>query len=598
MYKELQSDVRKLHAKLTKLKKEFKSNSEELQRITMAEDAELKKYNARLSKEKQAALEQAKATVTHDLKANLSKKKQELQKLEENHKRNLAEMNEDEILDEFHEEKELYADIKEAVQNTNDLLAKHVGNRLKTEILKQLNTQKVELTQEELDSFIEYFNKVNDKLDKMYSSLPSRIYNKIEGAFTSLNQKRIAENDLNKIILFTLCGILGYVFAKYVMPFYVTAIIGFFSFNLYRSYRLYETILVLKAVQDNIQAVEAHLEQMVAEELEQRIEAENACYNKLRQNLQEQCSNLEVEIDETLKKCQEEFIFDDKKMKLNFEICKQSNEDKKLRLETRNVELEQEIKEITNELMEKNKALEAIVDELPKKLLSPTIIGESKLFDCKFLMDIENGKPVYFEHPKMTSLFLYDDIYEANNFIKLLVYQLRANINPYNFKVTLVDKKHLGNDFQGFVDAKYSTLFEILSSDSAVNDMLDNLRLLLSKRVTNIKSTFKNIEEYNKAMIISKSVTESYHFIFYLDMDSNTSNNEVFQQLMFAGSDVGFYFHAFQQKDMFYKDASTSLNFLSKVGAVFLIEKGKITTKSREFIKEKIMQAQNKTPEN
>ena len=598
MYKELQADVRELHAKLTKLKKEFRGNSEELKRISSMEETELKNYNARLSKETSSALEKAKEDATHDLNVQLSKKKQELKALEEKHKSNLAEMNEDEILEEFREEREIYNEIKEAIKNTNGLLTNHVGCRLKNEIMKQLSVQKVNLEQEELDSFIEYFNEVNEKLDKMNKGFAAKMYNSAESKLQKLSEKRIAENDLNKIILFVLCCILGYVFAKFIMPFYVFAIVGFFGYNLYRSYRLYENILVLKAVQDNIRIVETHIEEMVTAELQQRVEAENAHYDKMYQRLQEEHTNLEVTIDETLRKCQENFKFDDAKMKADFDVCKQSKEDKKLRLESRNMELEQQIKEITKELIEKNNALTAIVDELPKKLLAPDVIGESKLFDCKFLMDIENGKPVYFEHPKMTTLFLYEDIHEVNNFIKLLVYQLRANINPYSFKVTLVDKKHLGNDFQGFVDSKYPSLFEILSSDSNVNDMLENLRLLLAKRVTNIKSTFKNIEEYNKSMIISKSVTESYQFIFYLDMDSTTANNEVFQQLMFAGSDVGFYFHAFQQKEAFYKDASTSLQFLNKVGSVFLIEKGKITTKSREFIKENIVQASNKTPKN
>lgn len=596
MYKELQSDVRNLHSTLTKLKKEFRNNNEDLQRIAAAEETELKNYNTRLSQEKHAALEKAKAAATNDLKAKLSEKKKEMHELEETHKSNLANMNEEEILEDFRGEQELYNEMKETVQDTNDKLAQHVGNRLKIELLRQLGAQKVELSQEELDSFIDYFNNVNAKLEKMYNGPLSKLYNKYEEIVDTLSEKRIVENDLNKIILFVLCAIIGYLFAKFMMPIYVVALISYFVFNLYRSYRLYETVLVLKTVQDNIQAIEARLEQMVSEELRQRVEAENVHYDTVKQKIKEQCDILEVEIDEALKKCQEEFVFDSDKMQTDFDICKQSNEDKKLRLETRNAELEQEIKELSNELLEKNKMLSTMVDELPKKLLSPKIIGESKLFDCKFLMDVENGKPVYFEHPKKTSLFLYDDVADVNNFIKLVVYQLRANINPYNFKVTLIDKKHLGNDFQGFVDMKYSTLFQILSSDNTVTEMLDTTRLVLSKRITNIKSTFKDIDEYNKSMIVSKSVTENYQFIFYLDMDSSAADNEVIQQLMFAGSDVGFYFHAFQQKDLFYKDTSASLQLLTKIGAVFLIEKGKVTTKSRDFIKEKVMEASNKIP--
>lgn len=596
MYKELQADVRGLHAKLTKLKKEFRSNSEELKRISESSNVEMQNYKKRLKLERDNALERAKEEATRDLKEEIKKVSQDLENLESAHKKNLAEMNEEDILEDFREERELYNDIKRAVHDTNSQLVKHVGVRLKNEVMHQLDEQKVDLTQEELDSFIEYFNKVNDKLEKMYNGNLSKLYDKCEHLVNILASKRIVENDLNKIILFSISAILGYFFARFVMPFYVTALVSFFIYNAYRSYRLYETILVLKAVQDNIQVIESHLEQMVANELQERVNAENAQYNDIQQKLKETLTNLEVEVDEALQRCRENFVFNNEKIQNDFEICKQSSEDKITRLETRNLELEKEIKELTNEIMEKNNTLDSIIDELPKKLLNPSIIGESKLFDCKFLIDVSGGKPVYFEHPKKTALFLYDDVAELNNFVKLLVYQLRANINPYSFKVTLVDKRHMGNDFQGFVDAKYTSLFRIITSDVAVNDMLNELRLLLTKRVSNIKSTFANIDEYNKSMIVSKSVTESYQFIFYLDMDSNTANNEVFQQLMLAGSDVGFYFHAFIQKDAFYKDTSASLQFLNKVGSVFVIEKGKITTKSRDFIKESIVEASNKKP--
>lgn len=593
MQSDLKAEIKTLHSQALKMKKELKQNTAELDRLQETYSSEELKFTKKLNLEKQKQLRQEEEAATKDLKEELARVQANLISLDENHKVALEQLNPEQVRKNFEDDEGIYEEIKESMQQTNNQMSKLVGNRLKNVILHNLDTQHTELQQEDLEDFINYFNKINTKLDKMNNSLLMRASRFLESKLGYLQSKRIAENDLNKVLVAVLAIIAGYFFVYYVLPFYLLTICFVAGYKCVQAYRLYEAILVFKAVQDNLDAIEQRLLEQVQEQIAKEVEIENERYDNQRGKLKTNEANLMVAIDKALADTAKAFNFKGEDIQNDFKRCQQTQSDSIARLVEKNKNLQEQINSIQMEITKKNKQLSEEVKQLPQKLLNPDSIGEDKIFSSKFLIDIIDEKPVFFEHPKTASLFLYEDLGDVNDFVRLLVFQLRATMNPFNFDITVIDKLYMGASLQGFVSEKekYKTLFNIVTDEASYAEYLDTTKLVITKRMRAIKSMTSNIDIYNENMLKTRSVPESYKFLFWYNPTPSDFENLTIAQLLRVGGDLGIYLHGFYSKREFIKGGSDSEKLIHNVPSVYLIEKGKLVPRSKEFVMDLIEKA-------
>ena len=236
-----------------------------------------------------------------------------------------------------------------------------------------------------------------------------------------------------------------------------------------------------------------------------------------------------------------------------------------------------------------NEMLKKLINEIPRQYLDPTKIGNDTIFDANFIIDIDDGKPIFFSHPKKGTLFLYDSVNDVFDFIKLICMQVRKRMNAYAYSVIVCDKVYMGSPLRPFVSQEYPQLFSIAATETEITDCLKDISDTMLKRSANIMATFKNIDEYNDAMIKSDSVPESYQLIFFINPSETVLGNEAFTQVTQIGGEIGIYNHVFMQKDNFFDLGDRASKLLSTVSVVYTIQDGKITTKAKNFVEEKMI---------
>ncbi len=155
------------------------------------------------------------------------------------------------------------------------------------------------------------------------------------------------------------------------------------------------------------------------------------------------------------------------------------------------------------------------------------------------------------------------------------------------------DKVYMGSPLRPFVAPDYQRLFLIAATESEITGCLKDMSETLLKRSANIMATFKNIDEYNDAMVKSDSVPESYQLVFFINPSDTVLGNEVFMQITQIGAAIGIYNHVFVQKDSFFDLGDRAKNLLSVVDVVYTIQEGKVTTKAKNFVEEKMIKKSN-----
>lgn len=584
-YKELQRKLKESYNKRKKLQAELEELEAADKLFREQKATQEVAYKDKISKEKSEAFAIYQKEQTHELNLELQNTENKLVDLQTEHQEKLKEINSYSDIN-YEGNTDNYNEIKEALLKTSERLSKILGCRFKEELLNQLQKQKITLVPENLEVFINYFNKLNSKLDNLQNNVINKAAAGLEAISNKLDIGRVKSNDLNKVVLFAGGAVLSLFFSFYVLPVYLAALIFIFIFHFYNTYKLYEAIIAFKAVQDNIVEVERVLELQRLNYIDEMLEKENSSFSKKEKQLKQKIAELKTEIENILVDCEKNFTYDTKRSEEQYKSFTDTMQERAKQISVRRIHINDEIQEVKKEINERIDQFGKLTNTMVEDTLNPNIIGTSFIFNIQFLIDFEQNKPLYFTHPLKSCLFLYDDLTDVIDFQKLFVFQLRKEMNPFTFRIHLYDKVFMGADLQIFTDTKYRELFEIITGDKELEALLDDQVSLILKRNTLMKP--KTINDYNEEMLATQSVTESYHFNILLDTPENILSKDSFRQLCVIGADVGLYTHLFLNKSDFYSKKEKSLEVIKYINNIYIISNGKITPRAKNFIIDQI----------
>ena len=225
-------------------------------------------------------------------------------------------------------------------------------------------------------------------------------------------------------------------------------------------------------------------------------------------------------------------------------------------------------------------------------------VGTSKIFDPTFLFDIDpvRNKPIFFKHPQTSCLFLYSNPEDVPNFIRLLSLELRVKLNPFSLVITVIDMKNMGQDYVYFTSDDSEDLpggtksvFSIVALEEDLKNSMNKLSTDLLRRQSNIRREFTTIKVYNERMIELKSLTESYHFMFVIDPETNYLTNSDVTKALRVGGDLGVFLHLFINKEEFKGLGDTAVSILDAIGRVYYLEDGKLFERAKDFVVENLL---------
>lgn len=300
----------------------------------------------------------------------------------------------------------------------------------------------------------------------------------------------------------------------------------------------------------------------------------------------------------------ERFQFDDNKLKEDKDDLLIVNRNRKLELERVKLEEKQKYDSLLKEIEKTKVQFNQVADSLKNKYLNCDKVGDSYIMDSNFLLDIDTAtkKPKFFEFNFGSNLFLYNNLDDVVNFIRLFVVQVRARLKPSCINMTVFDDKFMGKDylcFRELEDEKYDNVMKILINKEELKEYVNELSEISITRTTNIKREFRNIVEYNQFMLSQNSLPESYTFFFVQDIDINTLLETKFRQIILNGSDLGIYTFVFLNIDNFSKGGNNASELINYFDLISSFEtdashqyEGSNTVlkhKAREFVLERII---------
>ena len=568
---------------LTRIAKELKATDGTYSEIESS-------FQTRMVNDKAKALEAYRKSKTDPIEAELSSTEQTLTNTKKEYEEKRSGITYDNLLANCSSKQEILEDVHNASSILSECLQGIVGNRFYKELTASLEHQEFEFTDESLPSVIQYFNESEVMLDKL-----SKGSGGIDAVFDKVEDAVSPDEEGDKTVSLVLAvgvGIGVVLLTKIFLPVYAVLLTAYGAYNIFRNSRVYRILIVQKAVQDNINHIDDLLKKQIEEEVNNQLNALDSEYVPAIEGLEKKVTKLKQSIIDISAEADNTFVYNSKEVESLKSAAISKADNQRSSLLTQKKRQEEILAEKTKIVQELGEQLGELLQGLRQQYLQG--VGKEVIFEPHFLFDIDmaRNKPVFFTHPQTRCLFLYDDAQDVYNFVRLITLQLRAKLNPFNLSVTVTDVVNSGNDLVYFnsVEDKNNSLFQLLTTSSAIKEKLTDFATDFDKRQTNIRKDFETIEKYNKAMLEMNSLTESYLFFFFIDPEAATLTEEETVRLLRVGGELGIYTHLFIAKSEFAAMKDTAASVLDNVGKTYFLSNGNYLERAKDFISETLLQ--------
>lgn len=540
-YEEIRRLKIERQSQASKLSMKIQTMRDELQTIEQS----MRDISARLDQDiaiaERAALSEAINKAVSPLELEYSQVLQQLRNLDVQHAEALQSCNPETIFTELSNKDSVLSEIREASEQVLDLIGKSVGPRFTQEYVKHLQTSEFYFNKGSSKDLLDRFHSVRSQLEKSLSRNKVTVVDKIEAALTEVTKDKVQGDLKGASTLTAVLSVIMLVTAWVTFPVYLGFLFYVAAKNIRNGVLYSRTLLEYKAVIDNIDKLESGLRQEAQASYESTVRKLEEDYKNEKADLEHKADTVRMNIETTRERVQKTFVFDSSDLERTAQITKQEMEGRKRSLEASIEKSLAEVEVHKTEILNLTKQMQDVVEGVRGKYMDLTELENNDILDPKFLIDIVDDKPIYLDYPlDRAAVFLYDDLSEANNLVKLLSVQLRKRLNPINLRIQLWDKDNMGSAFGSFVRGK-SKLFSIAPSFPEMEERLDGIYDLLLKRLNMFSGEYKNLNEYNNAMKEMDSLTETFHFCFIMNFPQKFCSNDKINQAIRVGPSLGVY---------------------------------------------------------
>lgn len=546
-YDDLKIKLTNLQRDLAKCRENIENYERQSKHLEHEELNIKQSFERTLSEESNKELNQYVNNLSAPVANKVTELEDELLELEDRFKEEMSKLSKEDLTDYYYSESEMLEDIHKALAMLNERLINLIGERFQKELNQQLDSVSFKIQEDDLEEICDYFEKLTEYFDNIQNnnSKVTSIENIVKKLNTIGNALETGNKQLTLVVMLVLCFIFYFAF-KFVFPIYVIALAMFTIYNVKLSSKIYTTSLLRKVIEDNISAIEQMYREKALAQLNQEKRELEESYKETKNELENELSDTKNKLESILMSAKERFTYDDDKLRENQNNLLIVNKNKKSELERLKLQEKQKYDSLLKELEVTKQQFDQAADNLKNKYINFDKVGDSYVMDKDFLLDIDavTKKPKFFEFNFGSNLFIYSDITDVINFIKLFVVQVRARLKPSCINMTIFDDKFMGRDYLCFKeteDDKYDNIMRLLINKEELKNYVGELSELSITRTTNIKREFNNIIEYNNFMLSQNSLPESYTFFFVQDIVLNTLLETTFRQILLNGSDLGIY---------------------------------------------------------
>ena len=604
-YDDLKIKLTNLQRDLAKCRENIENYERQSKHLEHEELNIKQSFERTLSEESNKELNQYVNNLSAPVANKVTELEDELLELEDRFKEEMSKFSKEDLTDYYYSESEMLEDVHKALAMLNERLTNLIGERFQKELNQQLDSVSFKIQEDDLEEIWDYFEKLTEYFDNIQNnnSKVTSIENIIKKLNTIGNALETGNKQLTLVVMIVLCFIFYFAF-KFVFPIYVIALAMFTIYNVKLSSKIYTTSLLRKVIEDNISAIEQMYRDKALAQLNQEKRELEESYKETKNELENELSDTKNKLESILMSAKERFTYDDDKLRENQNNLLIVNKNKKSELERLKLQEKQKYDSLLKELEVTKQQFDQAADNLKNKYINFDKVGDSYVMDKDFLLDIDavTKKPKFFEFNFGSNLFIYSDITDVINFIKLFVVQVRARLKPSCINMTIFDDKFMGRDYLCFKeteDDKYDNIMRLLINKEELKNYVGELSELSITRTTNIKREFNNIIEYNNFMLSQNSLPESYTFFFVQDIVLNTLLETTFRQILLNGSDLGIYPFVFLSMENFSQGGNDAKELIKYFDNIYTFDQDAthqyegsntiLKRKAKDFVLERIL---------
>ena len=604
-YDDLKIKLTNLQRDLAKCRENIENYERQSKHLEYEELNIKQSFERTLSEESNKELNQYVNNLSAPVANKVTELEDELLELEDRFKEEMSKFSKEDLTDYYYSESEMLEDVHKALAMLNERLTNLIGERFQKELNQQLDSVSFKIQEDDLEEICDYFEKLTEYFDNIQNnnSKVTSIENIIKKLNTIGNALETGNKQLTLVVMLVLCFIFYFAF-KFVFPIYVIALAMFTIYNVKLSSKIYTTSLLRKVIEDNISAIEQMYRDKALAQLNQEKRELEESYKETKNELENELSDTKNKLESILMSAKERFTYDDDKLRENQNNLLIVNKNKKSELERLKLQEKQKYDSLLKELEVTKQQFDQAADNLKNKYINFDKVGDSYVMDKDFLLDIDavTKKPKFFEFNFGSNLFIYSDITDVINFIKLFVVQVRARLKPSCINMTIFDDKFMGRDYLCFKeteDDKYDNIMRLLINKEELKNYVGELSELSITRTTNIKREFNNIIEYNNFMLSQNSLPESYTFFFVQDIVLNTLLETTFRQILLNGSDLGIYPFVFLSMENFSQGGNDAKELIKYFDNIYTFDQDAthqyegsntiLKRKAKDFVLERIL---------
>lgn len=604
-YDDLKIKLTNLQRDLAKCRENIENYERQSKHLEHEELNIKQSFERTLSEESNKELNQYVNNLSAPVANKVTELEDELLELEDRFKEEMSKFSKEDLTDYYYSESEMLEDVHKALAMLNERLTNLIGERFQKELNQQLDSVSFKIQADDLEEICDYFEKLTEYFDNIQNnnSKVTSIENIVKKLNTIGNALETGNKQLTLVVMLVLCFIFYFAF-KFVFPIYVIALAMFTIYNVKLSSKIYTTSLLRKVIEDNISAIEQMYRDKALAQLNQEKRELEESYKETKNELENELSDTKNKLESILMSAKERFTYDDDKLRENQNNLLIVNKNKKSELERLKLQEKQKYDSLLKELEVTKQQFDQAADNLKNKYINFDKVGDSYVMDKDFLLDIDavTKKPKFFEFNFGSNLFIYSDITDVINFIKLFVVQVRARLKPSYINMTIFDDKFMGRDYLCFKeteDDKYDNIMRLLINKEELKNYVGELSELSITRTTNIKREFNNIIEYNNFMLSQNSLPESYTFFFVQDIVLNTLLETTFRQILLNGSDLGIYPFVFLSMENFSQGGNDAKELIKYFDNIYTFDQDAthqyegsntiLKRKAKDFVLERIL---------
>lgn len=596
-YNEIKKSIDRVRKDIVGIKRNLSRNEEDQREIRRAADKAESTFQLNLRQEKDTAQQEFVQQSVADVNNEIQSLQHQISQTQQEYDNEIDRIKCMDIASQYSDEQAITAEVRASLAVLQEQLTKTISPRFQNELEGQFETQEIEMSSEEIEEVIKYFNKQSRMIEHMGSGswvdkLIDKILQLVRIPSLEKNEKTAKVSfGILSILLVVLVAVAG----KFLFPFYVLFLGVLLFYNVNKHYRIFSALIAQKTVKDNLKLIDESLRNKALEQQRALLQETQEQYDAQLLQAQEELDSLKRRKDSATMSAMQSFTFDDTDLQSRYSNAIKINNKRLEQLKDEKDSLQHSLNEAQNELQELEHQLHAIAGNVQSEYLDLQKIGTSPIFNPQFIVDIKKSKPTYFTHLQAGMLFLYKDSKDVSNFIRLILLQLRIKLSPHNMNCTIIDTQDLGIDYLPFKpnnpdnDEAINSLFRIIGDKEKIKETIDDLVASINTRVAAIRQDYDNIAAYNQAMVESDSLTESYEFVFYQNPENRVLSDLNMQQLYRLGGPLGIFVHLFIKKDVFYEMGDLAEELVESSEGIYLLQDGSLLKRAKEFVSENLI---------